>query len=160
MDESRSGRDEPARERSLLHGAVAGLILLAILAGGFRPYYVAIYADDLPRLSRYLTAFPFRQTPGLREFLEGVAERTPPGARIALWVPMDRWNDGYSYAYYRASYVLADRRVLPLLNERDERQPGSIAGASHVVTWGGAPAIDGFAPVWKHPSGILWRRIE
>src|ERR1041385_1176909 len=52
-------------------------------------------------------------------FLRGVREHTQDGQTIAVLVPTLDWDRGYSYAYYRASYFLAGREVLPLAGSEE-----------------------------------------
>src|SRR5947208_10387206 len=53
-------------------------------------------------------------------FLDEVRAHTQPGDSIALLVPLMHWDGGYSYAYYRASYFLSGREVLPLVTRSDQ----------------------------------------
>src|SRR5260221_14781542 len=70
---------------------------------------------DREAFHRAFTAMPDGRWGGYPGFLEGGRAHTKPGDRIAVIVPNMRGDDGFSYAYYRASSVLPGRQVLPLL---------------------------------------------
>lgn len=97
-----------------------------------------------------------RVWPDYPRFLEGVREHTSPGDTIAIIVPAMRWEAGYSYAFYRASYFLAGREVLPLLTPNDERLPQNYRAAKYIAVFGvglRAPAD----LVWRSGRGALLR---
>jgi len=89
--------------------------------------------------------------PGLRQFLIGVDSRTPPGARIAICVPYTEWDGGYGYAYYRSSYLLPGKQVVPIAN---------AGAADYVACWHMRPALPQFAVVWQNADGTLLRRVH
>ncbi len=68
-------------------------------------------------------------------FLDGVRQHTRPGEKIAIVVPPNKWDDGYSYAYYRAAYFLAGREVLPLITEDDRFHPENVRAAEAIASW-------------------------
>jgi hypothetical protein len=137
----------------------AAVAFAAILIGGFETYYLRVFLERPARVRPYLTELPYRKMPGLRELLVGADARTPPGASIAIFVPYSAWEGGYGYAYYRASYLLPGKQVIPLLRiGEDKPDPENLARADYVVCWGGVPPIPGFAKVWQTTSGMLLRR--
>jgi len=103
-----------------------------------------------------MAAFPDRVWPDYPRFLEGVREHTQPGDTIAVIVPAMRWEAGYSYAFYRASYFLTGREVLPLMTPHDERLAENYRAAKYVAVFGvslRAPAD----VVWHSGRGALLR---
>jgi len=97
-----------------------------------------------------------RAWPDYPLFLQGVREHTQPGDTIAIIVPAMRWEAGYSYAYYRASYFLTGREVLPLLTPHDERLQQNYRAAKYIAVFGvglRAPAD----VVWRSGRGALLR---
>ncbi len=68
------------------------------------------------------------------------------------------WNGGYADAYYRASYFLAGREVLPLVTSDDHLHPENLRRASFVAAWRvNAPAA-GRIVMWRGEGGELLRR--
>ena len=131
---------------------IASVVALAmIVIGGFEPFYLRIFTVDGASMRAAFTELPYRKMPGLRQLLIGADARTPPGARIAICVPFTEWDGGYGYAYYRASYLLPGKQVVPIDHAGD---------ADFVVCWHVRPAIAGFAPVWQNADGVLLRRAR
>jgi hypothetical protein len=91
-------------------------------------------------------------------FLQGVREHTRDGDTIAVVVPPLKWDDGYSYAYYRASYFLAGRIVLPLVTEDDRQHPENFRGARYVAAWHMQPRAGVGRVVWQGEGGMLLQR--
>src|SRR5258708_31730336 len=89
--------ESPSRAGAKRLAAASALLL--ILIGGFEPFYLRVFTLDRAREEAAFSALPFRQMPGLQTFLQGVDARSPPGARIALWLPVHPWDGGYGYAY-------------------------------------------------------------
>jgi len=89
-------------------------------------------------------------------FLRGVREHTTNGQTIAVLVPTLDWDRGYSYAYYRASYFLAGREVLPLADEARRVHPENLQRAQFVASW--RAAIPRGTVVWSGDGGVLVRR--
>ena len=91
-------------------------------------------------------------------FVEGVGEHTPAGAKIAFVVPTMTWDSGYSYAYYRASYFLPQREVLPLVWSDDSHRTENLAAAEYLGLWRvKAPSAPGRV-VWQGEGGALLKR--
>jgi hypothetical protein len=109
----------------------AALALLAI-----DPVVVRVALANRAAMHRFFTIFPDRLWyPDYPAFLAEVRAHTQPGDTIAILVPSMRWEAGYSYAYYRASYVLAGREVLPLVQPDDSAVPENLARAKFVAAW-------------------------
>ncbi|HEX7190161.1 MAG TPA: hypothetical protein VF381_01210, partial [Thermoanaerobaculia bacterium] len=90
-----------------------------------------------------MNVFPDRGWIGYTRFLESVRARTKRGDTIALVVPNTGWERGYGYAYYRASYFLAGREVLPVIDRKNVPQPQNAARAKYVATWNGRGDLQG-----------------
>jgi hypothetical protein len=130
--------------------AVAGILFAMI----------AIGALDRSPWSRILgDAYPDGRTSDYPQFLEEVARRTAPGDTIAILVPMKSWSRGQSYAYYRASYFLAGRKVIPLLNADDSRHPERLREARYLAVWKMEPPAGPYTRAWSGHTGVLLRRL-
>ena len=92
-------------------------------------------------------------------FLEGVREHTRDGDTIAVIVPPEKWDDGYSYAYYRASYFLAGRIVLPLVTDDDRKHPENFRAARYIAVWHIRGARGGWV-VWAGEGGVLLQQFR
>ncbi len=134
---------------------VAALLFGAILVGGFAPLYLRALGGDVER-ELYN---PDRRTPDYVPFVEEVARRTKPNQSIAIVVPMRRWDGGYAYAYYRASYVLAGRRVIPIVDPDDRVHPERLREADFVAVWR-VPRFAGPQEVWSGHGGALYRGMQ
>ena len=75
--------------------------------------------------------------PGFAEFLGEVRRRTPRGASIAIVVQTQKWDEGYAFAFYRASYLLAGREVLPVVTPEGRELRENLARAQYVAVWNG-----------------------
>lgn len=104
-----------------------------------------------------ITLVPDRGTPEYPRFLAEVRARTAPGDTIVIMVPR-RWRSGYDYAFYRATYLLSGRSVIPLLDDRDKTYPERIATADFVAAWQTRFEAPAFTTVWQGHDGHLARR--
>ena len=91
-------------------------------------------------------------------FLDGVRAHTLSGETVTVLVPTPRWDPGYAYAYYRASYVLAGREVLPLMNTDGRVIPENLLRAELVAVWHTPPPGTHRTLVWSGYGGALLRR--
>lgn len=143
------------RPRTVLSIACfAGLVIASIRL----PSLTLPFIDRTP-IQRSMSAFPDRGGwwPDYPRFLQEVRARTKRGDSIALLVPTMHWERGYSYAYYRASYFLAGREVLPLVVVSDRPVPGNLQRAQYLAVWRRqAPA--GARVVFAGYGGALVRR--
>jgi hypothetical protein len=113
------------------------------------------FVDRKP-IARAMGVYPDRQWPQYPRFLEGVRAHTKPGDTITLVVPAMGWDDGYSYAYYRASYFLAGREVLPLVTPENGRVPQNFRAAKYVAAFGVTLRLPADV-VWQGERGMLLR---
>jgi hypothetical protein len=91
------------------------------------------------------------------EFLHGVRAHTVKGDSIAIVVPERHWENGYSYAYYRASYMLAGRRVIPLVSPDDRMAMENLRQALYLAEWRRDLGVNQQV-VWSGAGGKLARR--
>ena len=135
--------------------------------------FVAFAAIFIARFDPSLLRFPFQNRAALAPafdfpqgewrqysaFLREVREHTRPGERVLVLVPpQTNWEASDSYAYYRASYVLTGREVLPFRDESHRAHPANLAHAELVAAWH-TPAPPTHAKVvWAGEGGVLVRR--
>src|SRR6185369_7940219 len=110
------------------------------------------------QFARIYASFADRLWPEYPRFLEGVRAHTQPGDTIALVVPTLNWDDGYSYAYYRASYFLTGREVLPLSDSGNHLQLLNFRNARYIAAWRTPVPQAHFTVVWSGAGGVLLRR--
>jgi hypothetical protein len=115
--------------------APAAFIVIAIAC--LNPVMLRFPFQDRAAMHEAFTAYPDRGIwyPNYIRFLEQVRLRTRPGETIAIAAAVPRWDGGYSYAYYRASYFLAGREVLPLVTPLDHAVPENLVRAQYVAVW-------------------------
>jgi hypothetical protein len=91
------------------------------------------------------------------EFLAAIRTTTQNGDTIALLVPARRGSNDYSYAYFRASYFLAGREVLPVIDDNGRIIAGNVRDAQFVAAWHGRLASE--RPLlWRAHGGELHGR--
>jgi hypothetical protein len=136
---------------------VLAVCALIALVGLHLDYKVASFPFlDREALHRAFTAMPDGRWGEYPRFLEGVRAHTKTGDRIAVIVPNMQWDGGYSYAYYRASYFLTGREVLPLLYRTDAPIRENFGQAEYLAVWN-APAPQAHV-VWQGNGGVLLSR--
>ena len=132
-------------------GALVALVLLQ-----FDYELVSFPFSDRKRLHQMFTLGPDRGWSDYPQFLEGVRARTNPGDRIAIVFPVMKWEErGYEYAYYRASYFLSGREVLPLLYRTDDLLVENFQSAKYLAVW--RTAAPPGTVVWEEAGGVLVR---
>jgi hypothetical protein len=135
---------------------------MAIVALRIEPQLLQMPFVSRRILSVVLYRWPETQMPGdwLRfpRFLEEVRARTKEGDKIAVIIPTMKWDDGYSYAYYRASYYLAGRDVLPLLNPENQSLMDNFYAAQYVIVWHRPVHPRMGTVVWEGEGGALVKR--
>jgi hypothetical protein len=139
-----------------LRRALTILCLAAIVVLGVEARLLRLPFVDRRPYARTLAVFPDRQWPHYPRFLEGVRAHTQPGESIAVVVPAMGWDDGYSYAYYRATYFLTGREVLPLVTPQNGRLPQNFRAAKYIAAFGVRLRVPADV-VWQDNSGALLR---
>jgi len=91
------------------------------------------------------------------EFLAATRSATHDGDTIALLVPARRGSNDYSYAYFRASYFLAGREVLPVIDDNGRIIAANVRNAQFVAAWHGRLASDRRL-LWRAHGGELYGR--
>jgi len=134
---------------------------------------VAFAAIVVSRIDPILLQFPFHDRAKLvpqfeffadhtwqeyAKFLCGVREHTNNGESVAVLVPVIDWDRGYSYAYYRASYFLAGREVLPLFDSTNHVHPENLRRAELIAVWRAPVPPTHRKLVWSGDGGMLVRR--
>lgn len=131
-----------------------------MIVGGARPFFIKILFGDTARLAAHLAQAPDLHAREYPRFLAEVRARTKPGESIAILVPMRHWNDGYAYAYYRASYVLAGRRVMPLVAPDDRVLVENLSRADYAAAWNLDRPLPHHRVVWRGARGVLARSVK
>ncbi|HTS85344.1 MAG TPA: hypothetical protein VMG61_09575 [Usitatibacter sp.] len=137
--------------------ALAVLAMAAVVATRIEPSYFTLPFVDRAQLVHALVPPPDSAWPQYPRFLEGVRERTARGDSIAIVIPDAAPREMYPLAYYRASYFLSGREVLPVIEPRSGEAIASNLGAARfVAAFGDVPAAGEL--VWKGEGGALYRR--
>jgi hypothetical protein len=140
---------------------LVALAMVLLVAGAFEPFYLRVWRLDAAATRQSLTELPYRKLPGFRRFVTDVDARTPAAARIALWMPLQQWEGGYGYGFYRAAFLAPSKTLVPMLTVGADRlAPEQLASGDYVAAWHGDPQLPGFAPVWRSPDGVLLRRLR
>lgn len=147
-----ASRQPPAANRLL-----ALACLFAIVALRIEPQFLRLPFIDRKPISAALTRHPDWRSQQFPRFLEEVRARTRKGDVIAVVVPTMKWDEGYSYAYYRASYFLAGRQVLPLVTSDDRPHPENFQAAQYIAAFGSNLPQGRRVVVWAGDGGVLLR---
>ncbi|MGH9420855.1 MAG: hypothetical protein ACRD3J_12835 [Thermoanaerobaculia bacterium] len=113
------------------------------------------FVDRAP-MAKTMASYPEGRWPQFPRFMAEVRARTKAGDSIALVVPAREWDGGYSDAYYRASYLLAGREVLPVVNEQDEPVPQNLRSARYIAAIGVRFRLPAEV-IWQGEGGALLR---
>lgn len=139
---------------------VAAAALAAVLAGPIQLLYFKLPFGSREPLRRTLEVFRYRKVPGLERFCRDVRARVPVGSVVLFLAPYDKWDEGYSYTFYRAAYLLGGRTVLPAIDPHSRPLPAAYARAGVVVGWKVQPRISGFETFWTGTDGVVLRRVR
>jgi len=140
---------------------LAVLAFIAIAAGAFQPMYLRMYNVDRSQMQASFEELPYRKLPGLRALMLEVRRRTPPDARIALWIPDHKWDGGYGYAFHRVPFLLPDKRVLPMVAlDRDEPTARYLSETDFIACWQPCPPVERFRSLWRSNDGELLVRAR
>lgn len=139
---------------------LVSLAVVLIVAGAFEPFYLRIFTMNAAAARQSFTELPYRKLPGFRQFILDADARTPAGARIAIWMPLQQWEGGYGYGFYRAAFLAPAKTLVPMLTIGTDRvAPDQLASADYIAAWHGEPVVPGFVPIWRSRDGILLRHI-
>lgn len=136
------------------------LLLAALVLVGVRPFYLGFLLADRTRWGARFEAWPDRSAPAYRDLLLEANHIIPAAGRVAvLFSPLD-WGEGYSYAYYRAQYLLAGRIVIPLA-WTDRARLDRLDEADYVVAYRSAlPPGGGWELLFSSAEGAILRRTR
>lgn len=137
----------------------ATLLFAALVITGLRPFYARFLAADRQGWARHFDAFPDRRAPGYVDLLREAGARIPMGSRVAVVFPTLDWPRGYSYAYYRAQYLLAGRVVIPL-SWVDGPRVSRIEEAEYLVVYRSVlPRVE-WEVLFENGDGAVVRRTR
>jgi len=135
---------------------LAGCALVAIVALHIDYKLLSFPLQERVKMHAGFTAYPDGNWGEYPKFLTDVRAHTKAGDRIGIIVPGMRWESGYSYAYYRASYFLTGREVIPLLYQSDAPIPANLERADYLAVWRSrGPRAH---VVWQGDGGVLLSR--
>jgi hypothetical protein len=138
--------------------AIALAIILAVFALRIDRQLLILPFVDRAGIAAAFESRPDRLWPQFPRFIDEVRARTANGDSIAIVVPSLDWDQGYSYAYYRSSYLLAGREVLPVATSDRVLHPENFRRAKYVAVWGrDFPPTQTLKPVWRGEGGVLLR---
>jgi len=143
----------------MLRRRLALLAFVTIVAASvdFALLHRVFFQNEQLRFDLRLTPDRGLWFPEYVRFLAAVGSRTSRGDSIAIAVPALQWEYGYAYAYYRASYVLAGREVLPLITPADRFLRQNLKEATYVAAW--ESRLRTTRPVvWRGHGGVLFGR--
>lgn len=133
-------------------------VLIAFVVIGFQPFFLEALRLDRDMMVRQYDELPYKRVPGLQQTCEAARSHVPRGAAVAFWAPYPKWWEGYSFSYMRASYLLADYRLVPLLDERDRPHPEVLLEVDWLIAVGKTPRFEGFDLVATTDHGAFFRK--
>jgi hypothetical protein len=136
---------------------LAGLLLVSLSYIGLRPFWVRLLFTDRKPVAAMLSQAPHRLSPGYVELIRSWEAVIPEGSRVAVVLPRLEWDEGYSYAYFRAQYYLPGRRVIPLGWPTGAR-PEKLAEADWAIVVGPSTLEGDWVEVRQHNNVRLVRR--
>lgn len=137
---------------------IGAAALITLLALRIEPRLWRLPIADRSMLSNYFSAQADDQWWQYARFLDGVRAHTREGDKIVFIVPQMGWDSGYSYAYYRASYLLAGREVLPLVWRDDSPHLENLRAANYLGVWRARVPRINARLVWQGEGGVLLGR--
>lgn len=140
----------------MMRRRLAMACFVATIVAAINPVLLRMPFSNRAGLGAALTAVPEPRGyyPDYPQFLRDVRQRTRDGDRIALFVPFTTWR-GYDHAFFRASFLLAGREVLPVLARNDQPLPENIKAADYIALWNVTPAKSVGATVLATHRGQL-----
>jgi len=146
------------RTRITPRRALAFLCLVVIVAASVEYRLLRIlFIDRAPLSEAFERSADTGWYPDFPTFIRGVRAHTKSGDTIAIIVPTPKWDGGYAYAFYRASYLLAGREVLPLVTPKDVVVMENFHRARYAAFWRVRPPA-GAHVVWQGSGGALITR--
>src|SRR6185436_13409793 len=131
-------------------------LITGVAAVSVDPQILSLPFSDRKKLHEAFTIYPDAGWwPQYPQFLADVRAHTKKGDSIALIVPQLKWDDGYSYAYYRASYFLSGRVVLPVVTPDNGNVHQNVVRAGYVALWRIAPSATRRRVVFEGHDGVL-----
>jgi|SRR5205085_7484460 len=138
--------------------ALAFLCLAVIVVSSIEYRLLRIlFTDRAPLSAAFERSADAAWFPDYPAFLRGVRAHTTGGDSVAIVVPPAKWDDGYAYAYYRASYFLAGREVLPVVTPKDKVVISNFHRARYAAFWHVRPPVNARI-VWQGNGGTLVTR--
>ena len=142
----------------IMRRRLAILCLAAIVISRIQPNYVwrpffdfAALKSEYVRWADWWPQYPL--------FLDGVRANTKNGDSIVIITPVKSWDPGYAYAFFRGSYFLAGRKVLPYVSYETVLHPENLRAAQYVAVYRTeAPPESPSSVVWRGKFGELLRR--
>jgi hypothetical protein len=146
---------------SVRQGLAAVAFVALIITGVDWQFLLLPFIDRSPLIAEKEREADQEWWPVYPRFLDAVRAHTVRGQSIVLIVPPMSWRDGYDYAFYRASYFLAGRTVLPVVDDDahgGRLLPENFQKADWIAVWQ-RPFPGGKRPVvWRGEGGMLLRR--
>ena len=139
----------------MIRRVVGATLFTAIVVIGIEPILLSLPFRDRQPMAMAFATRADRIFPGYVEFLADVRAHTRNGDSIAVMVPSRSWERGYSYAYYRASYFLTGREVLPLVRRDDSPIPENFMRAKYIAVWRRGVKDSTRHVVWAGHGGVL-----
>jgi hypothetical protein len=136
----------------------AFLCLLAIVGFRLEPRLMQLPFIDRRPVIDLLANYADGEWKQYPRFLQRIRAYTRPGDSIAIVAPAMKWDDGYSYAYYRGSYFLAGREVLPLVTADDRPHVENFYRARYIATWRGKVPPGRYKVICQAEGGALLQR--
>lgn len=138
--------------------ALAAVCFAVIIISALEPRLLRILFIDRAVIRAAFERSPDEDWyPDYPAFLNAVREHTKRGDSVALIVPPAKWDDGYAHAYYRASYLLAGREVLPVVTPKDQVVMRNFDRAQFAAFWHVRPPKSARV-VWQGNGGTLVTR--
>ena len=136
--------------------AAAVVLLVATVALVIDWRLLSLLFIDRESVARALATEADSPGPEYPRLIAAVHQRTQRGEAIAIIGPYRKWESGYDYPFYRASYLLPDRRVLPTLKANGDFDATILRNADYVLFWrvGHPPGAD---VIWREGDSALVR---
>ena len=92
-------------------------------------------------------------------FLDEIRAHTHSGDSIIIITPAMSWNVGYAYAFFRGSYYLTGRSLLPYISYEKIVHPENVRAVQYVAVYRtSAPPGSGTNVLWRGKFGELLKR--